>query len=74
MIAAGNLQTKVIDISVLVGMIVLSCIPTTIASNVVFTRNAGKRNHYLAQHRTLRTIQRARLADPCAQEARTLLL
>ncbi|KAI6561802.1 hypothetical protein MCOR04_009480 [Pyricularia oryzae] len=41
MIAAGNLQTKAIDISVLVGMIVLSCIPTTIASNVVFTRNAG---------------------------------
>ncbi|TLS24450.1 hypothetical protein PpBr36_08772 [Pyricularia pennisetigena] len=41
MIAAGNLQTNAIDISVLVGMIVLSCIPTTIASNVVFTRNAG---------------------------------
>ncbi|KAI3399853.1 hypothetical protein diail_5364 [Diaporthe ilicicola] len=33
--------TKHIEPSVLVGMLVLSCLPTTIASNVVMTRNAG---------------------------------
>lgn len=40
-IAAGDLSTHVIDISVLIGMLVTSCLPTTIASNVVMTRNAG---------------------------------
>ncbi|KAL1868450.1 LRR receptor-like serine/threonine-protein kinase RGI2 [Diaporthe australafricana] len=38
-IAAGG--TKHIEPSILVGMLVLSCLPTTIASNVVMTRNAG---------------------------------
>lgn len=33
--------TKHIEPSILVGMLVLSCLPTTIASNVVMTRNAG---------------------------------
>ncbi|KAF3770462.1 hypothetical protein M406DRAFT_248237 [Cryphonectria parasitica EP155] len=41
MIAAGDLQTKVIEIPVLTGMLVTSCLPTTISSNVVMTRNAG---------------------------------
>lgn len=41
MMAAGVLQTGAIDISVIVGMVVLSCIPTTVASNVVFTRTSG---------------------------------
>lgn len=41
MIAAGDLHTQVIDISVLLGMLVTSCLPTTIASNIVMTRNAG---------------------------------
>jgi solute carrier family 10 (sodium/bile acid cotransporter), member 7 len=41
MIAAGDLRTQAIDTSVLVGMIVVSCLPTTIASNVLMTRNAG---------------------------------
>jgi solute carrier family 10 (sodium/bile acid cotransporter), member 7 len=41
MIAAGNLRTRIIDVSVLVGMVVVSCLPTTIASNVLMTRNAG---------------------------------
>lgn len=40
-IAAGDLHTQVIDISVLIGMLVTSCLPTTIASNIVMTRNAG---------------------------------
>lgn len=40
-IAAGGLRTGAIDTSVLVGMVVLSCLPTTIASNVVMTRTAG---------------------------------
>lgn len=40
-IAAGDLETEVIEIPVLVGMLVTSCLPTTIASNVVMTRNAG---------------------------------
>lgn len=40
-IAAGDLQSQAIDTSVLVGMVVLSCLPTTIASNVVMTRAAG---------------------------------
>lgn len=33
--------TKAIEPAILVGMLVLSCLPTTIASNVVMTRNAG---------------------------------
>lgn len=33
--------TEHIEPAVLVGMLVLSCLPTTIASNVVMTRNAG---------------------------------
>ncbi|ROV98977.1 hypothetical protein VSDG_03779 [Cytospora chrysosperma] len=40
-IAAGDLHTHAIDIPILLGMLVLSCLPTTIASNVVMTRNAG---------------------------------
>lgn len=40
-IAAGDLQSGAIDTSVLVGLVVLSCLPTTIASNVVMTRAAG---------------------------------
>lgn len=40
-IAAGDLSSGAIDTSVLVGMVVLSCLPTTIASNVVMTRAAG---------------------------------
>ncbi|KAH7349488.1 SBF-like CPA transporter family-domain-containing protein [Plectosphaerella cucumerina] len=40
-IAAGALRDKTIDTSVLVGMLVTACIPTTIASNVVMTRAAG---------------------------------
>lgn len=40
-IAAGDLRTNVIDIPVLLGMLVTSCLPTTIASNIVMTRNAG---------------------------------
>jgi sodium/bile acid cotransporter 7 len=40
-IAAGDLQSGPIDTSILVGMVVLSCLPTTIASNVVMTRAAG---------------------------------
>ncbi|KAH8895162.1 hypothetical protein GQ53DRAFT_744616 [Thozetella sp. PMI_491] len=40
-VAAGNFQSKAIDTSILVGMIALSCLPTTIASNVVMTRAAG---------------------------------
>ncbi|OIW33970.1 sodium/bile acid cotransporter [Coniochaeta ligniaria NRRL 30616] len=40
-IAAGDLRSGAIDTSVLVGLVVLSCLPTTIASNVVMTRAAG---------------------------------
>jgi sodium/bile acid cotransporter 7 len=40
-IAAGDLESGAIDTSILVGMVVLSCLPTTIASNVVMTRAAG---------------------------------
>lgn len=40
-IAAGDLRTQAIDTSILIGMLVTSCLPTTIASNVVMTRNAG---------------------------------
>ncbi len=40
-IAAGGVGSGAIEASVLVGMIVASCIPTTIASNVVMTRNSG---------------------------------
>ncbi|OTB20230.1 hypothetical protein K445DRAFT_312662 [Daldinia sp. EC12] len=40
-IAAGGVSSGTIDASILVGMVVVSCIPTTIASNVVMTRNAG---------------------------------
>lgn len=41
MIAAGGVSSGAIEPSVLVGMIAASCIPTTIASNVVMTRNSG---------------------------------
>ncbi|KAB5558266.1 sodium bile acid symporter family protein [Coniochaeta sp. 2T2.1] len=40
-IAAGDFHSAAIDTSVLVGLVVLSCLPTTIASNVVMTRAAG---------------------------------
>ncbi|KAI1374926.1 putative sodium bile acid cotransporter [Hypoxylon crocopeplum] len=40
-IVAGGVSSGTIDPSILVGMVVVSCIPTTIASNVVMTRNAG---------------------------------
>lgn len=40
-IAAGGISSGNIDPSILVGMVVVGCIPTTIASNVVMTRNAG---------------------------------
>ncbi|KAI5864571.1 hypothetical protein GGS23DRAFT_453472 [Durotheca rogersii] len=40
-IAAGGVSSGTIDASILVGMVVVSCIPTTVASNVVMTRNAG---------------------------------
>ncbi|KAH8176211.1 SBF-like CPA transporter family (DUF4137) domain-containing protein [Sarocladium implicatum] len=39
-IAAGALTSGTPSIPILIGMLVLSCIPTTIASNVVMTRNA----------------------------------
>ena len=35
------MSSGVIDASIIVGMVVVSCIPTTVASNVVMTRNAG---------------------------------
>ncbi|TGJ84419.1 hypothetical protein E0Z10_g4364 [Xylaria hypoxylon] len=41
LIAAGGITSGSIDPSVLVGMVIVACIPTTIASNVVMTRNAG---------------------------------
>lgn len=40
-IAAGDLHTQAIETSILIGMLVTSCLPTTIASNIVMTRNAG---------------------------------
>ncbi|KAI1330364.1 sodium bile acid symporter [Xylariaceae sp. FL0255] len=40
-IAAGGITSGNIEPSILVGMVVVSCIPTTVASNVVMTRNAG---------------------------------
>jgi solute carrier family 10 (sodium/bile acid cotransporter), member 7 len=40
-IAAGGVSSGVVAPSILLGMIVAGCIPTTIASNVVMTRNAG---------------------------------
>ncbi|KAI0180235.1 hypothetical protein GGR52DRAFT_234028 [Hypoxylon sp. FL1284] len=40
-IAAGGVSSGTVDASILVGMVVVSCIPTTIASNVVMTRNTG---------------------------------
>ncbi|KAI1752420.1 sodium bile acid symporter [Xylaria castorea] len=40
-IAAGGVTSGKIDASILVGMVIVSCIPTTIASNVVMTRNSG---------------------------------
>ncbi|KAI0014026.1 SBF-like CPA transporter family-domain-containing protein [Xylariaceae sp. FL0662B] len=40
-IVAGGESSGTIDASILVGMVVASCIPTTVASNVVMTRNAG---------------------------------
>lgn len=40
-IAAGGISSGNIDASILVGMVIVSCIPTTIASNVVMTRNSG---------------------------------
>ncbi|KAK6088382.1 sodium bile acid cotransporter [Seiridium cupressi] len=40
-VAAGGLSSGTIDVTMLVGMVVVSAIPTTIASNVVMTRNSG---------------------------------
>ncbi|KAI9901884.1 hypothetical protein N3K66_003701 [Trichothecium roseum] len=40
-IAAGALRTHTPGVPVMIGMLVASCIPTTIASNVVMTRAAG---------------------------------
>jgi solute carrier family 10 (sodium/bile acid cotransporter), member 7 len=40
-IAAGGITSGNIEPSILVGMVVVSCIPTTIASNVVMTKNSG---------------------------------
>ncbi|ORY63543.1 sodium bile acid symporter family protein [Pseudomassariella vexata] len=40
-IVAGGVSSGAIDVSVLVGMIVLAAVPTTVASNVVMTRNCG---------------------------------
>ncbi|KAI0022053.1 putative sodium bile acid cotransporter [Xylariomycetidae sp. FL0641] len=40
-IAAGGVSSGTVEPSILFGMVVVSCIPTTIASNVVMTRNAG---------------------------------
>ncbi|KAH8653371.1 sodium bile acid symporter [Xylariales sp. PMI_506] len=39
--AAGGLSSGAIDVTMLIGMVVVSAIPTTIASNVVMTRNSG---------------------------------
>ncbi|KAI1340459.1 SBF-like CPA transporter family-domain-containing protein [Xylariaceae sp. FL0016] len=40
-IAAGGVSSGNVEPSILVGMVIVSCIPTTIASNVVMTRNSG---------------------------------
>lgn len=40
-ISSGAVASGTIDASIIVGMVVAGCIPTTIASNVVMTRNAG---------------------------------
>jgi len=40
-ISSGAVKSGTIDASIIVGMVVAGCIPTTIASNVVMTRNAG---------------------------------
>ncbi|OTB06930.1 hypothetical protein M426DRAFT_318647 [Hypoxylon sp. CI-4A] len=40
-IAAGGVSSGTVSASILTGMIVLGAIPTTVASNVVMTRNAG---------------------------------
>jgi solute carrier family 10 (sodium/bile acid cotransporter), member 7 len=40
-IAAGGLRNGTINVTMLIGMVVVSAIPTTIASNVVMTRNSG---------------------------------
>ncbi|KAJ6784955.1 hypothetical protein PWT90_01754 [Aphanocladium album] len=40
-IAAGALESGTPSIPVLVGLLATACLPTTIASNVVMTRNAG---------------------------------
>jgi solute carrier family 10 (sodium/bile acid cotransporter), member 7 len=40
-IAAGAIRYNTIDMSILVGMIAVSALPTTVASNVVMTRLAG---------------------------------
>ncbi|KAI0527837.1 sodium bile acid symporter [Xylaria bambusicola] len=40
-IAAGGISSGNIDPSIIVGMVIVACIPTTVASNVVMTRNAG---------------------------------
>lgn len=40
-IAAGALASNVPTLPILIGMLVTSCIPTTIVSNVIMTRSAG---------------------------------
>ncbi|KAK5990089.1 Solute carrier RCH1 [Cladobotryum mycophilum] len=40
-IAAGALKSGTPDAPILIGMLATACLPTTIASNVVMTRNAG---------------------------------
>ncbi|KAF6843318.1 sodium/bile acid cotransporter [Colletotrichum musicola] len=40
-IAAGGLRNGVLETPIIVGMVVASCLPTTIASNVVMTRASG---------------------------------
>ncbi|KAF9871630.1 hypothetical protein CkaCkLH20_10828 [Colletotrichum karsti] len=40
-IAAGGLRNGVLSTPIIVGMVVASCLPTTIASNVVMTRASG---------------------------------
>ncbi|GAW11256.1 hypothetical protein ANO14919_005980 [Xylariales sp. No.14919] len=40
-IAGGGITSGNIEPSILIGMVIVACIPTTIASNVVMTRNAG---------------------------------
>lgn len=40
-IAGGSLESGTPSLPVIIGMLVVSCIPTTIASNVVMTRASG---------------------------------